>query len=107
MAFAATWMDLEVIMLNEITQTVRYTHHMLSLIYGILKKKDTMNLFSEQKETQRLWKTYGYQMRQVGGAGGGEVVMYQGFGMEDVLKLGCKDGCTTINTIKLIEFKKL
>ena len=23
----------------------------------------------------------------------------------DVLKLGCKDGCTTINVIKLIEFK--
>ena len=35
MAFAATWMDLEIIMLNEVIQTVRHKHHMLSLIYGI------------------------------------------------------------------------
>ena len=25
-----------------------------------------MNLFSEQKQTHRLWKTYGYPMGQVG-----------------------------------------
>ena len=30
-AFAAKWMDLEIIMLNEVSQTVRYQHHMLSL----------------------------------------------------------------------------
>ena len=35
------------------------------------KKKDTMNLFAEQKQTHRLWKTYGYQKKQVGGAEGG------------------------------------
>ena len=34
-----------------------------------LKKKDTINLFAEQKLTHRLWKTYSYQMRQVGGEG--------------------------------------
>ena len=29
-----------------------------------------MNLFSEQKETHRLWKqTYGYQREQAGGKG--------------------------------------
>ena len=32
MAFAATWMDLEMIMLSEVRHTVRYQHHMLSLI---------------------------------------------------------------------------
>ena len=34
-AFFATWMDLEIIMLNEISQTVRHQHHLLSLICGI------------------------------------------------------------------------
>ena len=28
-----------------------------------------MNLFAEQKQTNRLWKTYGYQSGQVGGGG--------------------------------------
>ena len=35
MAFAATWMELEIIMLSEVSWTVRYKHHMLSLTYGI------------------------------------------------------------------------
>ena len=43
MAFAATWMDLEIIILSEVIQTVRHKHYMLSLIYGILKK-DTNEL---------------------------------------------------------------
>ena len=35
MAFAATWMDLEIIMLNEVNQTMRCQHQMLSLTWGI------------------------------------------------------------------------
>ena len=35
MAFAATWMDLEIITLSEVSQMVRHNHHMLSLICGI------------------------------------------------------------------------
>ena len=35
MAFAATWMDLEIIMLSEVSQTVRNKGHILSLICGI------------------------------------------------------------------------
>ena len=31
MAFVATWMDLEIIMLSEVSQTVRHQHDMLSL----------------------------------------------------------------------------
>ena len=35
MPFVATWMDLEIIILSEVSQTVKDKHHMLSLIYGI------------------------------------------------------------------------
>ena len=52
MALAATWMDLEIIMLSEV-KTVRHKRHMLSLTCGI-SKKDTMNFFEEQKLTHRL-----------------------------------------------------
>ena len=34
-AFAATWMDLEIIVLSEVSQTVRHQHQMLSLTFGI------------------------------------------------------------------------
>ena len=35
MALAATWMDLEIIRLSEVSQIVRYHHQMLSLTCGI------------------------------------------------------------------------
>ena len=35
MVFALTWMDIEIIMLSEVSQTVRHQHHMLSLTCGI------------------------------------------------------------------------
>ena len=34
-AFAATWMDLETIMLSEVSQSMRHQHPMLSLTCGI------------------------------------------------------------------------
>ena len=34
MAFETTWMDLEIIMLSEVSQTVRHQHQMLSLTCG-------------------------------------------------------------------------
>ena len=33
--FATTWMDLEIIILSEISQTEKYKYHMISLICGI------------------------------------------------------------------------
>ena len=35
MTFAATWMDLERVILSEVTQTQKEKYHMTSLIYGI------------------------------------------------------------------------
>ena len=35
MPFAATWMDLEIIILSEVSQTERDKYHMISLICGI------------------------------------------------------------------------
>ena len=35
MLFAATWMDLEMIILSEASQTEKDTYHMISLTYGI------------------------------------------------------------------------
>ena len=35
MLFAVTWMDLEMIMLSEVSQTEKDKCHMISLIYGI------------------------------------------------------------------------
>ena len=35
MSFAATWMDLEIIILNEVSQTEKDKYHVISLICGI------------------------------------------------------------------------
>ena len=36
--FAATWMDLEIVTLSEVSQTEKDKYHMISLICGIFKK---------------------------------------------------------------------
>ena len=48
MPFAETWMDLEIIILREVSQTEKGKYHMISLIRGI-KKMVQMNLFTKQK----------------------------------------------------------
>ena len=35
MPFAATWIDLEMTILSEVSQTEKDKYHMISLIYGI------------------------------------------------------------------------
>ena len=38
MPFGTTWMDLEMIILSEVSQTEKDKYHMILLICGILKK---------------------------------------------------------------------
>ena len=55
MPFAATWMDLEIIMLSEISQTQKDKYCMISLICGILKVIQK-NVYAKQKQTHRYRK---------------------------------------------------
>ena len=59
--FSATWMDLDIIILSEVSQTEKDKYYVISLICGILKLTQ-MNLFIKQKHIYRHRKqTYGYQ----------------------------------------------
>ena len=97
LAFLATCIDLEMIMLSEVSQTMRQKHPMLSLTKK-KKKKDRQNFFAEQMLTHRHRKTYGLWKRQFGG-------------WEDVLglwdgnpvKLDSNDHYTTIDVINSFE----
>ena len=51
MPFAATWMDLEIIILNEVSR--RQILYDVTYMWN-LKKKIQMNLFTKQKQTDRL-----------------------------------------------------
>ena len=66
MPFAATWVDLEIIILSEVSQTEKDKYHITYM--RNLKKMIQMNLFTKQKQTHRLreW-TYGYEGGRVGG----------------------------------------
>ena len=48
MPLAATWMNLEMIILSEVSQMEKDKHHRLSLVCGI-QKQIQMNLFTKQK----------------------------------------------------------
>ena len=70
MPFAATWMDLEIIILSEVrerkTNIIRYH----SYVESNFKKMIQMNLFTKKKQTYRRQKqTYGYQRGNVWGEG--------------------------------------
>ena len=73
--FAAPWMDLEMVMLTEASQTETNKYHIMSLVCGIEK-----DLFTKQKQIHRLGKqTCGcpggnvagsFQMSQLSASGG-------------------------------------
>ena len=75
MTFIATWMDLEIIMLSEVSQTVRQTLYAITYMWNV--KKSRMNLFEKQKQMHRLWKNL--RLPKEAGRGGR---MDWGFGME-------------------------
>ena len=59
--FAATWMDLENIILSEVSQTEKDKYYIISYICRILKIIQ-MNIYIKLKQTHRHRKqTYGYQ----------------------------------------------
>ena len=59
MPFAATWLDLEIIILSEVRwKRTNIIYH----LYVESKKMIQINLFTKQKQTQRLkQQTYGYK----------------------------------------------
>ena len=66
MPFAATWMDLEIILLSKVSQIEKDKYYMMSLICGI-RKIVKMNLFTKQKQTHRHRKeAYSYQRQNLG-----------------------------------------
>ena len=54
MPFAATWMNLEIMRLSEISQAEKDKYHMRSLICGILKKMIEINLLTTQKQIKNI-----------------------------------------------------
>ena len=96
-AFLATWMELEIIMLSEVSHTMRHQHQMLSLTCGI-RKKDRLNFFAEQILTHRHWKTYGLRRRHLGGWG--DVL---GLWDGNPVKLDCHDHYITTDVIHSFE----
>ena len=69
MPFAATLMDLDIIILSEVSQTMKDKYHMISLICGILKK-DTNELFYSRTETDsQTLKNHLWFPKGTGGGG--------------------------------------
>ena len=60
-------MDLEIIILSEESQAEKDIYDIISML-NLKKKKMQINLFTNQKQTHRLWKeTNGYQSWKTGG----------------------------------------
>ena len=76
------------------------TSYAITYIWNL--KKGYNELLCKTDTDHRLWKTYGFQRRQI-------VVGRDGLGVWEgnVVKLGCDDHCTTINIIKYTELKKM
>ena len=50
--FAATWMDLEIVILSEVSQTEKDKHRMIPLICGILKNGTNKLIYKTEIESQ-------------------------------------------------------
>ena len=49
---AATWMDLEIVMLSEVSQTEEEKYHVASLICGIYEEMIQMSLNKTERDSQ-------------------------------------------------------
>ena len=63
MPFAAIRVDPETIIQSEVRQ--RKTNHMISVICGIFKKKDTNELINKAEIDSEIKQTNGYQREKV------------------------------------------
>ena len=57
MSFAATWMDLEIIILSEVSKTEKDKYHMRSLTWNLKKGTYIIEIdveLTKQKQTQRF-----------------------------------------------------
>ena len=68
MPFAATQMDLESVILSELSQREKEKYCMTSLLCGLRKEMILMNLLTKEKETHRL-REQNYGCRWVGTVG--------------------------------------
>ena len=60
MSFAATWMELEIIILSEVRQTVKDKHHMISLKCETFKKDINDLICRRDSQTlKNLWLSKG------------------------------------------------
>ena len=59
-------MDLENIILSEVSQTEKDKHHIISLIWGIFKKKTERDTNEHIYNTETRKQTYSYQSRKLG-----------------------------------------
>ena len=57
MSFAATWVDLEIIILSEVNHTQKDKYHMILLICGVLKKKGTNKPTCKAEVESQMQKT--------------------------------------------------
>ena len=91
-------MDLEIIILSEVSLTMRHQQQMLSLTYGIWKK-DRLNLFAEQITDSQTLKNLWFPKETVWG--GNVLGLWDG----NPIKLDSDDHCTTINVINSLSNK--
>ena len=54
MSFAATWIDLENIILREISQTEKDKYHMISLICGIFKEPTNELIYKTELQMSKI-----------------------------------------------------
>ena len=52
MPFAVTWMDLELVILSEVSQTEKDKYHMISLICGIQKNGTNEPIYKTEIKSQ-------------------------------------------------------